>query len=77
MDTIKCGRIVYELTDGDTVMDNGACLQLITRKIQKGWNSLTPKVSKVEFAKFKKCEKVSQLTHHSYGDDVTLWVYTN
>jgi hypothetical protein len=75
MNKIKCGRVTYELEDGDTVMDNGACRQLITRKITRGWNSWSPLVSKAEFSRFKKCEMVEQLISHTYGGKVTLWVY--
>jgi hypothetical protein len=77
MDKIKCGRVSFELTDGDTVMDNGSCLQLITRRIHKGFTSYSPRVSKKEFAKFKTNKNVSINTSHDYPSYVTLWTYLN
>jgi len=75
MDTIKCGRVTYNLAEGDTVMDNGKCLQLITREVGSGWNRFHPKVSKAAFAQFKANTNVSIETDHAYGDWVTLYRY--
>jgi riboflavin synthase alpha subunit len=75
MDSIKCGRKTYNLVDGDTIMDNGACLQFISRKSQQGLKTVPPRVSKKEFQKFKKNEKVHYNTGHNYGDGVALWTY--
>ena len=73
---IKCGRETYEIRDGETIMDNGACLQLITRGLRKGWSSCAPRVSKKAFASFKKIPGVEILTAHCYGKGVTLWRYS-
>jgi hypothetical protein len=73
--TIKCGKNVYELEDGETVMDNGACLQLLTRDVRKGWQTRSPRVSKAAFKAFKADPNVSINTGHSYGAGVTLWTY--
>jgi NADPH:quinone reductase-like Zn-dependent oxidoreductase len=74
--TIKCGRVVFDLVDGDTIMDNGACLQLSTRTVGYGFNSGTPRVSKSEFARFKSRSNVKINSNHGYGDRVTLYTYS-
>ena len=75
MNQIKCGRKTYDLEDGDTVMDNGACLHLVTRKISKGWDTLTPRVSKAEFKRFKAMPEVKINDDHNYDKSVTLYRY--
>lgn len=72
---IKCGRKVFELKDGDTVMDNGACYQLITRKIGNRIDSHSPLVSKKEFNKFIKNKNVSIKENHKYSKGVTLYIF--
>ncbi|MGH0052673.1 MAG: hypothetical protein ACQ5SW_04710 [Sphaerochaetaceae bacterium] len=77
-DQIKCGRITYDLVDGDTIMDNGSCLQLVTRNIRRGWHSESPMVSKAAFVKFKKNPNVVKKTRKSCmikDGSVTLWIY--
>jgi len=77
MDTIKCRREVFELRDGDTVMDNGACRQLITREVG-GWLSKhSPRVSNAEFARFKELSAVSRKVEVRGGIRVALWVYSS
>jgi len=71
MDTIKCGRITYNLVDGDTILDNGACLQLVTRNVRNGWHTHSPRVSKAAFKEFSKLTNVSittkgNLTYYRY-----------
>lgn len=75
MDTIKCGRKVFELEDGDTIMDNGACLQLISRKSFEGWYACSPSVSKAAFKAFKNNPKVKIDENHTYGSTVILYRY--
>ena len=58
-DYIKCGRNVFELVDDDTILDNGSCYQLITRKVGVGFDRNTPVVSKAEFKKFSKLTNIS------------------
>ena len=71
MDTIKCGRETYELKQGDTVLDNGHCLQLTSRSVRRGWHSYPPRVSKAAFKKFQK------LTNIEINQDggLTYYVY--
>lgn len=76
MDTIKCGRKIFELQNGDTIMDNGACLQLITRLKRSGWHNVPYKVSKAAFKQFKNNPYVkSQNAITSGGIPVTYYIY--
>ena len=54
MAELKFGRNVFDITDKDVVMFNGACWQLITQKIHNGWNDYSPRVSKAICEKFVK-----------------------
>ena len=46
MAELKIGRLVFDITEKDIVMFNGACWQLITQTIHSGWNNYYPTVSK-------------------------------
>lgn len=54
MAELKFGRNVFNITDEDVVMFNGACWQLISQKIFDGWYDYHPKVSKTMCEKFVK-----------------------
>ena len=54
MAELKFGRNVFDITDKDVVMFNGACWQLISQKIFDGWYDYHPKVSKTMCEKFVK-----------------------
>ena len=54
MAELKFGRNVFDITDEDVVMFNGACWQLISQKIFDGWYDYYPKVSKTMCEKFVK-----------------------
>lgn len=73
MDIIKSGRKIFELKHGSTIMDNGACRQLITVDGMSGH----PMISAKEFKAFKAMSRVSEIKEHSYGDKVSLWQYRN
>lgn len=47
MAELKIGRQVFDITENDVVMFNGACWQLITQTIHSGWNDYYPTVSKI------------------------------
>lgn len=51
---VKCGKIEYELNGKDIVMYNGACYQIITRKVGYGWNSSSPIIAKSKAIKLIK-----------------------
>ena len=76
MDTIKCGRVTYELKIGDTIMDNGASLQLVSRKVGGHYGmGPPPKVSKKAFKEFVNNSRVEINPDHCYGPAITLYVY--
>lgn len=66
MHQMKCGRKIFDLRDGDQIMDNGSCLQLITRTVGCGFNRASPRVSKSEFNKFKNLLGVIVSEHNGY-----------
>lgn len=43
---IKCGTKEFELNEKDLIMDNGACYQLITRRIGIGYYAQVPVIAK-------------------------------
>lgn len=73
MDTIKCQRVVFELRAGDTVFDNGKCLQLTSRQIVRGFHSSCPLVSKKAFIEYKKLPNVTAFK--SLHEGCTEWIY--
>lgn len=46
MAELKIGRNVFDITERDIVLFNGACWQLLTQKIRSGWHEYSPRVSK-------------------------------
>lgn len=55
---IKIERREFDITNEDIIMDNGACYQLITKKYTKGWCQYYPIVSKTQFNKLIKENKL-------------------
>jgi hypothetical protein len=55
---VKCGRVEFELNHQDMIMYNGACYQLVTRKVGSGWNAIHPILAK---SKAEKLIKSGQL----------------
>lgn len=74
-ETIKCGRVVYELKNGDTIMDNGACYQLITRSTNHDWANVSPILSKKAFKEFINNLNVQLVKKHRYHEGVKLYRY--
>lgn len=46
MAKLKIGRQVFDITEKDVVMFNGACWQLMTQTVRSGWYDCHPTVSK-------------------------------
>lgn len=46
MAELKIGRRVFDITEKDVVMFNGACWQLMTQTVRSGWHDCYPVVSK-------------------------------
>ena len=79
---LKVGRDRIELDDTDLVLDNGACYQIVTKKIQKGCDEYTPRMSKKLFHDLKKLgliftnEELRQSAVKRYGTHViTYWKF--
>ena len=70
MDAIKVGRKTHTLKDGDAIMDNGSCFQLM-----KEWPAVNPKISIKAFKEFKDLDCVHEVKKHNYGDTVSIWQY--
>lgn len=46
----KIGRYVLDINEKDIILDNGACYQIITKKVGKLWEPYSPVISKSLFA---------------------------
>lgn len=42
---VKCGREEYTLNKKDVIFFNGACYQIITREISRGWDKYSPRLA--------------------------------
>lgn len=79
---LKVGRDIIEIDDKDLILDNGACYQIVTEKIRKGFNSYSPKMSKKLFNDLKKTEfiftseELRQDAIKRYGiSGITYWKF--
>lgn len=50
---LKIGHRIFQITEKDLILDNGACAQVITQKIFKGWSEYSPTMSKKMFKDMK------------------------
>ena len=66
---LKIGRYEYEITEKDTFMDNGHCIQLLSQKKQwDGWRYVTPKLSQKAIKQINKFERIP--VESSYNAEV-------
>lgn len=79
---LKVGRNIFDIDEGDLILDNGACYILVTKKVMKGYSEGSPTVSKKLFSDLKKCgliftnEVLRQDTIKKYGNHVvTFWKF--
>lgn len=79
---LKVGRNIFDIDDNDLILDNGACYQIITKEIRKGFDRITPKMSSKLFNDLKKCELIftseglRQAAIEKYGNSVvTFWKF--
>lgn len=79
---LKVGRNIFDIDDNDLILDNGACYQIITKEIRKGFDRITPKMSSKLFNDLKKCELIftseglRQAAIEKYGNYVvTFWKF--
>jgi len=79
---MKIGRNEFDINENDVILDNGACYQLASRTITKGWSSYSPVIGKTQFNKLLKLgivytndelkdEAVKRYKHSS----VTFWKF--
>lgn len=54
MAELKIGRDIFNITERDVMLFNGACWQLISQKTHKGWQDYFPQASKTMCEKFVK-----------------------
>ena len=66
---VKIGRYEFDIDENDKTMDNGACYQLITRKVGHGFNKISPIISKSLFKKLLKEEKIYLYKMGNRSDD--------
>ena len=56
---LKIGRYEYEITEKDTFMDNGACVQLLSQAKQWNvWRYVTPVLSQKAIKQINKFERI-------------------
>lgn len=79
---LKVGRNVFDIDKNDLILDNGACYQIITKRLSSGHNKYCPIMSKKLFAELKKCELIftseglRQAAIKKYGGNVvTFWKF--
>lgn len=53
---LKVGRNIINIDDNDLILDNGACYQIVTKKIGIGFFKPSPIMSKKLFNELKKLE---------------------
>lgn len=80
---LKIGREIYNINENDIVMDNGACIQVVTKKVGtlwEGYHSL--KMSKKLFNDLKKVnylytnDELNKIALEKYeGVSVTLYKF--
>lgn len=55
---IKCGRKEFKVDENDVLLFNGACWQLVTKKVRSGYGFAIPTVSKTLCNKLLKEKKI-------------------
>jgi hypothetical protein len=73
---IKCNREEFDLNNNDVIFYNGACYQLTTRIVRKGWSEYYPVVSKVLAKKLIKNGNlvlVNQNLEYTTADGMEMW----
>lgn len=79
---LKVGRKIFDIDQNDLILDNGACYQIVTQEIRKGFDRITPKMSSKLFNDLKKSELIftseglRQAAIEKYGNSVvTFWKF--
>lgn len=79
---LKIGREIYNINENDIVMDNGACIQVVTKKVRTLWEGHPLKMSKKLFNDLKKVnylytnDELNKIALEKYeGVSVTLYKF--
>lgn len=79
---LKVGRKILDISENDLILDNGACYQIVTQKVCKGFDWHYPIMSKKLFNDLKKLELIftseglKQDAIKKYGTSViTYWKF--
>ena len=52
---LKVGRNIFDIDENDLILDNGACYQIVTKRVNVGFNESIPVMSKKLFNELRKC----------------------
>lgn len=78
---LKIGRSIYNIDENDIVMDNGACIQVITKMTGAAWREHPVIMSKKLFCDLKKVgflytnDELKDVAKKKYRDMVTLYKF--
>lgn len=79
---LKIGREVYNINENDVVMDNGSCIQVITKKVGTLWEGYHAlKMSKKLFKDLRTCgylytnELINKMWNGRYLGTATLYKF--
>jgi hypothetical protein len=74
--SLKIGRQVYDITEADKFLDNGACVQIITKRGPfDNWRYTTPIVTKKAMRGIGAFARVNH--PHKYGSGCTVFSLQN
>jgi len=68
---LKIGRHEYEITDDDTFMDNGSCVQLTSQSKERWGQQADPVLSKRAVKEIADYERMQ--LQHGYGSRVQIF----
>ena len=55
---LKVGRNILDIDENDLILDNGACYQIVTKKVGFGFDKYYSVISKKLFNDLKRCELI-------------------
>lgn len=79
---LKVGRNILDIDDNDLILDNGACYQIVTKRVGFGPKEFIPVMSKKLFHDLKQCsliftsEALKQAAKEKYENpQVEFWKF--
>jgi hypothetical protein len=74
--SLKIGRQVYDITEADRFLDNGACIQILTQRGKyANWHYTTPMMTKKAIREISEFARVNH--PHKYGECCTVFSLQN